>query len=123
MSYMNYTTISIKDIAVDCVIGVSAEERKKKQTVLVSVKLVVDAEKASQTDNLQNALVDYKKVYDKTRALVAGSRYYLLEKLARMLLETYLQMPGVFKAGVTVEKPHRLPDAQGVSVRMEGERV
>lgn len=114
------TTISINDISIDCSIGVSKQERANKQELLVSVELETDAQKASQTDKIKDVLVDYKKVYDKTIEIVTASQFYLLEKLAKMLLDTYISMPGVLRAKVTVKKPKRLPKAEGVAITAEG---
>lgn len=116
------TTITISDIAVSCVFGVSEKERSQKQTILISVELVVDAENASQTDAFSDVLVDYKKVYDTIIFITEKTQFHLLEKLVKTLLDTFLATKGVVKASVTATKPTRLPHAKGVSISMRGEK-
>jgi len=119
---MNFL-IRIEDISIDCIIGVSKQERAKKQEILVSVELIVDAKKASTTDNIKDVPVDYKKVYETTIEIVSESKFHLLEKLAKTLLDTYLKISGVSRAKVTVKKPKRLPKAKGVEVSIRGENL
>lgn len=113
------TIISINEISIDCIIGVSEQERANKQELLVSVELEVDAQKASNTDNIQDALVDYKKVYEKTIEIVSESNFYLLERLSKTLVDSYISMQGVLRAKVAVKKPNRLPKTKGVAVTMQ----
>lgn len=115
------TVITITDIAVLCIFGVSDAERSQKQTILVTIELVVNAEKASKSDNIVDVLIDYKKVYETTISITENSQFHLLETLAKRLLDTFLSIKGVYKVKVIVTKPNRLPNAKGVSVQMKGE--
>lgn len=118
---MNKTTITIKDIAVTCILGVSEEERSHKQEILVSVLLRVDAKKDSQSDNVLDT-VNYKDVYLNVIETVEKSQFHLLEALCGHLCLVCLQYPGVLNVTVSVTKPHRLPKAKGVTVEMEMEK-
>ncbi|HEX8965679.1 MAG TPA: dihydroneopterin aldolase [Patescibacteria group bacterium] len=115
------TTITITDIAVPCIFGVSDAERSQKQTILVTVELVINADKASKSDNILDVLVDYKKVYETVISITENSQFHLLETLAKRLVDTFLSIKGVYKAKVIVTKPNRLVHAKGVSVQMKGE--
>lgn len=115
------TTIEITDIAVDCIIGVTEQERAQKQTVLVTVELVVDTPKAATFDNVADA-VDYKSVYTKIVDFVTASQFYLLEALTKHVLDVCMGDPRVVKSRVTIEKPSRLPNAKGVSVTQSKEK-
>jgi D-erythro-7,8-dihydroneopterin triphosphate epimerase len=53
--------ILIKDLLVRCVLGLSAEERREKQDVLISVVLLVDLTKAGRSDRAEDT-VDYRAV-------------------------------------------------------------
>lgn len=116
------TVIAIKDIAVSCIFGVSSEERSQPQTILVSVELVVNQEKASETDNFSDVIVDYKKIYETVISITENTKFHLLEKLTKTLLDTFLATKGVSKAMVTTTKPTRLKMAKGVSITMRGEK-
>ncbi len=115
------TTITITDIAISCIFGVSDAERAQKQTILVTVELIVNAEKASLSDNFLDVFVDYKKVYETVISITENSQFHLLETLVKWLLDTFLAIKGVYKAKVVATKPNRLPNAKGVSVQMKGE--
>jgi dihydroneopterin aldolase len=115
---MNKTTITLKDIAVSCILGVSEEERSQQQEVLITVRLTIDAAKASQSDSVEDT-VNYKEVYLKIIEQVQQATYHLLEALCRHLCEVCLQYPQVQEVVISVTKPHRLPQARGVTVEME----
>ena len=113
--------IEIKEIAVDCVIGVSDAERAQKQTILITLELVIDAGKAVSSDAVMDT-VDYKAVYTQVIDFVESSSFHLLETLTTQVLDMCMEDSRVQKARVTVEKPARLPKAKGVSVTMRKER-
>jgi len=115
-------TITIVEIAASCVIGVTEAERAKKQTILISLELVVDIQEAVETDTITHSSVDYKKIYETTIAIVEKSKFRLLESLAKELLDTYVATIGVKKVAVTVTKSSRLPKAKGVSITLRGEK-
>ena len=61
------------------------DEIKNKQDVVVNVKIDYDAEKATNTDNMSDAL-NYKTVTKSIIALVEDNRFSLLEKLTAEVL-------------------------------------
>lgn len=116
-----HAVIEIKEIAIPCIIGVSEEERSQKQTLLVTVELVVDASKAVVSDTVADT-VNYKSVYTKVIDFVSSSNGHLLETLIKQVLDLCMEDTSVLKAKVTIEKPARLPLAKGVRVSMKEER-
>ena len=81
--------ILIKDLLVRCVLGLTAEERREKQDVLINVVLFTD------------------------------SQYHLAEALAERVAETCLAHRGVQRVQVTVEKPGALRFARSVAVEID----
>jgi D-erythro-7,8-dihydroneopterin triphosphate epimerase len=113
--------ILIKDLLVRCVLGLSAEERREKQDVLISVVLFVDLAKAGHSDRAEDT-VDYRAVKKEVLAVVDGSQYQLAEALAERVAETCLAYGAVERVQVTVEKPGALRFARSVAVEIERNR-
>lgn len=109
--------ISIKDIAIDCIIGVTPYERSKKQAILVSLLLELDMDKASQTDALEDTQ-NYRNIYEDVIMLVEQSEFHLLEALAGNIITRCLEYHGVLSVTVQVTKPNIFEKAKGVTVEI-----
>src|SRR5712664_3826697 len=108
--------ILIKDLLVRCVLGLSSEERREKQDVLISVALMTDLEKPGRSDRLEDA-VDYRAVKKAVVAAAESSNFHLVEALAECVADVCLSHPGVQRVEVTVEKPGALRFARSVAVQ------
>jgi dihydroneopterin aldolase/D-erythro-7,8-dihydroneopterin triphosphate epimerase len=113
--------IHIRDLALRCIIGTNPEERREKQDVLLNITLHCDLAPAGQSDRLEDT-VNYKAVKKAVLALVDGSSFLLLEKLATEVARVCLEAPGVKKARVTIDKPGALRFARSVAVDIERTR-
>ncbi len=113
--------ILIKDLLVRCILGLTTEERREKQDVLISVALFTDLAKAGHTDRSEDT-VDYRAVKKEILAVVDGSQYHLAEALAERVAETCLAHLAVQRVQVTVEKPGALRFARSVAVEIDRSR-
>ncbi len=118
---MKLATVTIKELALRCVIGLNDWERGKKQDVLINIEYEFDAARAVAADN-DELTVDYKTITKRVIAGVEGSSFKLLESLASHVLELVLESSGVLRATVEVDKPHSLRFAESVSVRFSAGR-
>jgi dihydroneopterin aldolase/D-erythro-7,8-dihydroneopterin triphosphate epimerase len=109
--------ILIKDLTARCILGVSAEERREKQDVVINIALTADLRKAGRSDRFEDA-VDYRALKKKVLAAVEASSYRLVEALAERIAEICLEHPAVEQAEVTVEKPSALRFARTVGVEI-----
>lgn len=109
--------ITIRDIALRCVIGVYPEERREKQDVIITVTLHADLARAGRTDDVHDT-VDYKAVEKAIVALVEGSEFALVEALAQALADVCLSFERVERVDVGVEKPGALNFARTVAVEI-----
>jgi FolB domain-containing protein len=114
--------ILIKDLVARCILGVSDEERREKQEVVINITLTADLRKPGTTDRFEDA-VDYRALKKKVLAAVETSSYHLVEALAERIAEICLQPPAVEQAQVTVEKPSALRFARTVGVEITRARV
>lgn len=109
--------IHIRDLAARCIVGINPDERVNKQDIVINLTLYADLRKAGQSDRLADT-VDYKAVKRKVLALVEGSSFLLLERLAEAIAEACLAQPGVRRVRVLVEKPAALRFARTVGVEI-----
>jgi len=110
--------ILIKDLLVRCILGLTAEERREKQDVLINVAIFTDLAKAGRSDRPEDT-VDYREVKKEILAAVEGSQYHLAEALAERVADTCLANRAVQRVQVTVEKPGALRFARSVAVEID----
>jgi dihydroneopterin aldolase/D-erythro-7,8-dihydroneopterin triphosphate epimerase len=113
-------TLTIRGLAARTYIGVTAEERAKRQDVLIDLALDV-ATRAGRTDRIRDA-VDYKAVKDAVLRYVEDTEHRLLEALAQGVADLCLRTPGVESVEVEVDKPGALRFARSVAVRLRRAR-
>jgi len=109
--------ILIKDLLVRCILGVTDDERREKQDVLVSIVLSADLSKAGKSDKFEDT-VDYRTVKKRILSAVENSEYHLIEAFAERVAEVCLESSGVREVQVTVEKPSALRFARSVGVEI-----
>lgn len=110
--------ILIKDLLVRCVLGLSPEERREKQDVLISIALITDLEKPGRSDRFEDT-VDYRAVKKAVLAAAESSSFQLVEALAEQVAAICLSHQRVQRVQVTVEKPGALRFARSVAVEIE----
>jgi FolB domain-containing protein len=120
---MNTTTdrILIKDLMLRCILGLSGEERREKQDVLINLILWTDLRPAATSDSIQDT-VDYSALKKRIITLVESSQFHLAETLADRIAGLCLEPPSVQKVQVTVEKPTALRFAHSVGVEITRSR-
>jgi FolB domain-containing protein len=109
--------ILIKDLMLRCVLGLSGEERREKQDVLINLVLWTDLRPAAASDSIEDT-VDYSTLKKRIISLVEGSQYHLAETLADRIASLCLEQPAVQQVQVTVEKPTALRFAHSVGVEI-----
>ena len=113
-------TITIRNLRLRTYIGFNADERAKKQDVVVNVRIQHHPHPAALRDDVESAL-DYKVITKSIIDHVEGGRFLLLERLAGDLVDICCADPAVTRVEVTVDKPHALRFADSVSVTLEHE--
>jgi FolB domain-containing protein len=113
--------ILIKDLMLRCVLGLSGEERREKQDVLINLVLWTDLKQAAASDNIEDT-VDYSALKKRIITLVERSEYRLAETLADRIASLCLEQPAVQQVQVTLEKPTALRFAHSVGVEITRSR-
>jgi FolB domain-containing protein len=114
-------TIRIRELRVPCLIGVTDEERSRRQEVVLDVTLHTSLGAAGRSDRLEDT-VDYGELAARLTRLVESSSFKLLEALAEAVASACLQDPRVSRAEVQVDKPRAVPLARSAAVRIVRER-
>jgi dihydroneopterin aldolase/2-amino-4-hydroxy-6-hydroxymethyldihydropteridine diphosphokinase len=114
--------IQIKDLLLRAIIGINDEERRNRQDVLINITLHADTRAAGRSDDMADA-VNYRTLTKRIIALVEGSSFYLVEKLAAEIAALCLDDPRVEQADVRVEKPGALRFARSVGVEIQRTRA
>jgi 7,8-dihydroneopterin aldolase/epimerase/oxygenase len=96
--------VSIKDLSVPAVIGVHDWEREVEQTLVISVDMVADVQKAAASDNLADAL-DYSAVASTITAIVRDGKFHLIETAAERVAERLLADFPVTRLRLELRKP------------------
>lgn len=115
---ISYATIRITNLRLRTYIGFNPEEQEKQQDVVINVEIQYPADKATQTDQVENAL-NYKSINKSIIKHVEQGRFLLLEKLVSDVLAICCDHPWVRYAQVTIDKPHALRFADSVSLTLE----
>ncbi len=110
--------VFIKDLVLECLIGVYRHERDGAQRVQINLDLTVFETPAPIEDKLANVLC-YEEVIIKVRNLATAGHVNLVETLAERIAEMCLAEPDVNVAKVRVEKLDVFADAASVGVEIE----
>jgi D-erythro-7,8-dihydroneopterin triphosphate epimerase len=117
-----YDQIRINGLNLRTIIGINGDERHERQDVSISIILFVDTLKAGRSDNIEDAPVNYRSVTKQVIALVEGSQFCLIERLATAIADLCLKEPGVEQVQVTVEKPGAVRFAHSVGITINRQR-
>jgi dihydroneopterin aldolase/D-erythro-7,8-dihydroneopterin triphosphate epimerase len=114
--------IVIKDLLARCILGITAEERREKQDVLITVALSLDLAPTGRSDRIDDG-VNYRPIKKRILAVAESSQYHLVEALAERIAAACLEEPRIVEVAVTVEKPSALRFARSVAVEIVRRRA
>ena len=114
-------TLIIRDLAVECRLGVFDWEQEKPQTVWVDLELAIDAARAARRDDVRDA-VDYAKLVELVRASAGRRSFRLLETLAEAIASRLLSESRTGWVLVRVKK-RSLPGIDYAAVEIERRRA
>ena len=117
----NLDRIHIRDLHVRCIIGMSQEERREKQDVLVNITLCADLKAAGKSDRIEDT-VDYRALKKRVILMAEDSSCRLVEHLAERIAEICLLDGRVQRVTVTVDKPGALRFTRSVAVEVVRDR-
>lgn len=110
--------IYIRDLKIECVIGVFDWERRIRQTVTIDLELAADIARAARSDRLEDTL-DYKAISKRLIEFVGASQFQLVETLAERIADIVLGEFRVPWVRVRINKKGALRQATDVGVVIE----
>ena len=113
--------IKISNLKLRTIIGIYDWEREHKQDIILNCEIVFDSKKAEQSDCLEDT-VNYKVITKNIIQIVESSHYFLIEKLARKIVDSIMLDKHVNKTLVKIDKPHALRFSDSVSFELEYEK-
>jgi FolB domain-containing protein len=113
--------VFIKDLLVRGIIGVNDWEREKPQDILINIAISADLSAAGESDDISDS-VNYKTIAKKAQARAETAKRLTVEALAADIAKICLEVPGVQKVRVKVEKPNAVRFASSVGVEVERSR-
>ena len=110
-------TLFVRDLALDCAIGVHAHERGRRQRVIVNVALDVAEPGAAHRDRIAS-VVSYEDVVTGIERLAGGDHVNLVETFAERIADLCLADRRVRRVTVRVEKPDVYESAASAGVEI-----
>lgn len=95
--------VFIKNLVLPCNIGVTNEERRKKQNVIFNIEIYYDLKPAGITDDL-NKTINYAEVQEKIVTAISNREFNLLESLAQTVASLILKDSAVSQVKMAVMK-------------------
>lgn len=115
-------TTGLKDLRVDCIVGIYPHERAVPQTVLLDIEIDYDFAAPAASDAIADA-VDYDDVAASVTALLRERGFQLIETMAEHAVAMLLaRVPLARTVRIEVRKPAAVPAAACSFVRVERRR-
>lgn len=108
----------IRDLVLECSIGVHGHERDSAQRVRINMDMAVREGSGSIDDDIGN-VVCYEKISSEVREIATSRHFNLAETLAEEIAAMCLEDSRVRSARVRVEKLDVFADAASVGVEIE----
>lgn len=110
--------VYIRDLKIECVIGIYDWEREIKQTVSLDVEMAHDIRLAAETDNIEDTL-NYKAVAKRLIAFIGESEFLLVETMAEKCAAIIIQEFSVPWLKLRLSKPGAVRGSKDVGVIIE----
>lgn len=112
-------TTGLRQLRVDCIVGIYPHERAHTQAVILDIELDYDFEPAATSDAIGDA-VDYDRVAASVTELLQTKRFQLIETMAEQTAAMILaRVPVVRAVRLEIRKPAAVPAADCSFVRLE----
>ncbi len=111
------TTLLVRDLMLDCQIGIYPNEQGRGQRVRVSIEVDVNLP-PPQTDGIGEVL-NYERFVTGTQKIATAGHINVVETMAERIAAMVLSAPHTVAVRVSVEKLDVYPEVGAVGVRIE----
>ncbi len=110
--------VFIRDMVIDCSIGIYTHEKQNEQRVRINLDLAVGEGLRPINDDIQN-VISYEDLAKGVETIIGDGHINLVETLAEKIAEMCLKDKRVFSARVSVEKLDIIANVESVGVEIE----
>jgi dihydroneopterin aldolase len=112
--------IFVDNLRLSCRVGITPEERRQPQEVLVDVSIFLSLVRAGRSDDVRDT-VNYKEVVQRVSLYVSGKEFTLLEGLAEGVVSAVLDAFPVERVVVKVRKA-KYSDEPSIGIEVARDR-
>lgn len=117
-----FGTTGVRQLQVDCIVGIQPHEREREQPVLLDIEIDYDFAAAAASDAIGDA-ADYDAVVRSVTHLIQVQKFFLIETMAETVAAMLLNdTPRAHAVRLEIRKPAAVPRAQCSFVRVERTR-
>ena len=110
--------VFIRNLTVDCIVGVLPRERVTRQKIELDIGMAYDCRPAGLSDDLADAL-DYAQVSSAVTPFVEQSEFFLIEKIADETAQLILNQFPVKAVRIALRKPAAIMNTACVGITIE----
>ncbi len=110
--------IFIRDLSLDCSIGVYDEEHQQRQPVIFNCEVWLLNQSASSPDDQLEDVLDYTSIIEIIRSEALSGHTGLQETLVDSIADAIVQLPQIVMLHLSTEKPQAYRQARGVGVEV-----
>jgi dihydroneopterin aldolase len=110
--------VFIRDMVIDCSIGIYTHEKEHEQRVRINLDLAVGEGEIPINDDIRN-VISYEDIAKGIEAIIGVGHINLVETLAENIAEMCLEDIRVFSARIRVEKLDIIASAESVGIEIE----
>jgi dihydroneopterin aldolase len=115
-------TVGLKNLRIDCIVGIYPHEREAEQPLFLDVDLVHDFSVAADSDHISGA-IDYDAVARALTDLATERKYQLIETFAEEgAVALFAAFHQVQQVRIEIRKPNAVPAASAAFVAVERSR-
>jgi len=115
---MALAEIGIEELEIVCIIGDLPEERKREQSLFLTVCWLWDCTKVAESDDLRDT-VDYTAVAERSKEIAVKGKFRMIEALGEALAVALIEEFKLQEVSITLRKPAALAQSYGSSFRLK----
>ncbi|MCO4770602.1 MAG: dihydroneopterin aldolase [Deltaproteobacteria bacterium] len=115
-------TIGLKNLHIECIVGIYPHERTDEQPLFVDIEVDHDFDRAAAAEHVDET-VDYDHLAALLTKLATEQRYQLIETFAKDAIDQIMaRWSDVLGVRIEVRKPNAVPAAAASFVRLAAQR-
>ncbi len=96
--------IKIKDLTVATIVGIYAEEKQRRQKLVINAEVEIKTGNVSEIDSIKQTM-NYHPVCDEIRTFLENGNFEVIEHVCHQIGKICLSYESVISARVEVDKP------------------